>query len=290
MQTIFQTIKDLFSKYFHSHDQDVSLRDTLEELIENSDNEESIQPSERFLLGNILSLRDLTASDIKIPRADITAISIGATYDDVANIMLKSSHSRLPVYRKDLDDMVGFVLIKDLLSFASSPSKFSVKKIMRDPVYVAPSMKILDLLLQMRATRDHIVFVVDEFGGIDGLVTVEDVIEEIVGEIQDAHDTTQAPQLIEKKDGSLIADGRVTIAELEEKTGLTFQEEEGEDINTVAGLVSYISGRIPHRGELITHESGLEFEILDADIRRVRRVCIRGIKNVLSSVEKKSKE
>ncbi len=254
---------------------DSALRDTFEELIEEHETrEQPIDPDERMLLANILKFGGLAASDAMIPRADIVAVEIESSLEDVTTLMTTKAHSRVPVYRETLDDVVGMVHMKDVLGASAAKAAFSLRKMVRKVLFVAPSMQVLDLLLQMRETRTHMALVVDEYGGIDGLVTIEDLVEEIVGEIEDEHDVDARPQLEVKADGSIIADARVPVDEFEEEVGSVLTDEErGEDIDTLGGLVAHLTGRVPTRGELVVHQpSGIEFEVLDADPRRVKRL------------------
>jgi CBS domain containing-hemolysin-like protein len=260
---------------------DAALRDALEELIEEHEGEEdqpSIGADERNLLINVLKLRTFTASDIMVPRADIVAVPIDVSLPELVRMLGKEGHSRLPVYRETLDDVVGMIHIKDVLLCATGERPFNLPSMTRQVLFVAPSMRVLDLLLQMRLSRVHMALVVDEFGGIDGLITIEDVVEEIVGEIEDEHDVEEGPHLVARPDGTLIADGRTTIEEFEERVGPVLTDEEREaDVNTLAGLVFSLIGRVPSRGELVTHPSGVAFEVLDADPRTIRRLKIRNV-------------
>jgi magnesium and cobalt transporter len=258
-----------------------SLRDAIEEIIEESERESddaAISVHERVMLSNILNLRDLTADDVSVPRADIVAVDIDTGIEALIEIMIREGHSRLPVYRGTLDDVVGMVHIKDVLAHVHDP-EFDLKGLVRTVLFVAPSMPAMDVLLKMRLERIHMALVVDEFGGIDGLLTIEDVVEEIVGEIEDEHDVEEGPKLVERPDGSLVADARMTIEEFEERVGpvLTAEERE-EDLDTLGGLLAELAGRVPGRGELVQHASGITFEVLDADPRSVKRVRIRNAK------------
>ncbi len=259
---------------------DNSLRDTIEEIIEETEREEqadiAIGSHERVMLGNILKLRHLTAYDVMVPRADIAGVDISAPLDEVIAVTSGKGHSRVPVYRGNLDDVVGFVHIKDVLAAVKSERKFSLAGLTRGVLFVAPSMRVLDLLLQMRLSRVHLALVVDEFGGTDGLITIEDLVEEIVGEIEDEHDAEAGPRLVRWPDGSLVADARVDVDEFEEAFGQVLtQEEREEDIDTLGGLVATIAGRVPTRGELILHSSGVSFEVMEADPRRIKRLRVR---------------
>ena len=167
------------------------------------------------------------------------------------------------------------VHVKDMLPFLAKAKPFDLRSILRRVLFVAPSMRVLDLLLEMRRTRLHMALVVDEFGGVDGLVTIEDLVEEIVGEIEDEHDVDEGPKLVPASDGTLIADARTTIEEFEARVGPILNDEEREQIDTLGGLVFALAGRVPSRGELVFHPTGLEFEVLDADPRRVKRLRVR---------------
>jgi CBS domain containing-hemolysin-like protein len=257
-----------------------TLRETIEELIEESETEgdSPISEDESVLLRNILKLRNLTAYDVMVPRADIAAVPVDIEVRDLVHAMSTKGHSRLPVYRETLDDVVGMVHIKDVLTCLVGEQPFDLKSILRDVLFVAPSMRALDLLMQMRLSRIHMALVVDEFGGIDGLTTIEDVVEEIVGEIEDEHDVDPGPKMLARPDGSLIADARTTIDEFEERVGPVLLEEEREqDIDTLGGLLFALTGHVPTRGESITHPSGVVFEVLEADPRRVRRLRVRNL-------------
>ena len=257
-----------------------TLRETIEELIEETETEVDapISEDESALLRNILQLRNLTAYDVMVPRADIAAVPVDIELAELVRIMSTKSHSRLPVYRETLDDVIGMVHMKDVLTCLTGDRPFDLKSILREVLFVAPSMRALDLLLQMRLARIHMALVIDEFGGIDGLTTIEDVVEEIVGEIEDEHDVQQGPKMLARPDGSLIADARTTIEEFERRVGPVLSEEEREqDIDTLGGLVFTLTGHVPTRGESVTHPSGLVFEVVEADPRRVKRLRIRNL-------------
>lgn len=248
-----------------------SVRDALEELIEEREEAEvPIDEDERILLANILELRGRTIHDVMVPRANIASVSRDSSLSELIDLLTKESHSRLPVYGETLDDAAGMVHIKDVLAWRGRDGDFSLSKIQRKILFVSPSMQVLELLLEMRAERSHMALVVDEFGGVDGLVTIEDLVEEIVGEIEDEHDLDDNPKMISHPDGSFTADARVTIGTLEEMTGTEVTGGDTEDIDTLGGLVFSIAGRVPVRGELLHHSSGVEFEVLEADPRRIK--------------------
>ena len=256
-----------------------SIREEIEELIEErEEDDEPIDPHERILLANILKLHDLVASDVMVQRVDIVGIEVETPFDEALRIFVDQGHSRLPVYREGLDDVVGMVHVKDVLPYAVDRRPARLAKLVRKVLFVPPSMPVLDLLLQMRLSRVHMAMVVDEFGGIDGLVTIEDLIEEIVGEIEDEHDDADAPKLIERADGTAIADARTRIEEFEARAGMKLMPPgEEEEAETLGGLVFTLAGRVPKRGEVIQHPAGLSFEVLDADPRRVKRLRVRGL-------------
>ena len=248
-----------------------SVRNALEELIEEREEAEvPIDEDERILLANILELRGRTIHDVMVPRANIASVSRDSSLSELIDLLTKESHSRLPVYGETLDDAASMVHIKDVLAWRGRDGDFSLSKIQRKILFVSPSMQVLELLLEMRAERSHMALVVDEFGGVDGLVTIEDLVEEIVGEIEDEHDLDDNPKMISHPDGSFTADARVTIGTLEEMTGTEVTGGDTEDIDTLGGLVFSIAGRVPVRGELLHHSSGVEFEVLDADHRRIK--------------------
>ena len=256
-----------------------TVRDTLEELIEEREEAEApIDAEEKVLLANILELRGQTVFDVMVPRVDITAVDVQSSLAELISVMTKEAHSRVPIYRDNLDHVTGMVHIKDVLAWRGEDAAFSLPKILRKVLFVSPSMQVLELLLEMRAKRTHMAMVVDEYGGVDGLVTIEDLVEEIVGEIEDEHDQTEEPELVQRPDGSFDADARAVLEELQDVLKPIMGEEEWEDSQTLGGLVVDLAGRVPIRGELITHSSGIEFQILDADPRRLKRVRVRGAK------------
>jgi magnesium and cobalt transporter len=243
-----------------------------------------ITPQERLLIGNILQVHELNAGDVMVPRVDIVALDVDQPFSDVVRCMVEQGHSRVPVYRETLDDVIGFVHVKDVLAPVADRRPARLERLLRKVLYVAPSLPILDLLVQMRQARTHIAMVIDEFGGIDGLVTIEDLIEEIVGDIEDEHDIPETPTLIERPDGSIIADARLPIDALEEQHGIELRPAgEEETVDTLGGLVFTLAGRVPKRGEVIVHPDGIEFEVLDADPRRVKRLRVRGLPAAIGS-------
>jgi CBS domain containing-hemolysin-like protein len=286
---IIQWFKQKWRSIYRS-DTDNNLRETIEELIEDINDEDnpSIESDERKLLGNVLNLRELTAEDAMVPRVDIVAVPLTITGSELMTILTRSRHSRIPVYRNNLDDVIGMIEVKDVLAWAATKKPLNVKSLIRNVLFVSPTMRTLDLLFQMRETGTKMAMVVDEFGGVDGLVTFSNLIEEIIGDIQNAQDRSPGYQLIERADGSILADARVTLEEIAENYDVNLVVEGLEDeIDTLGGLVVALAGRVPTRGELITHPTGLEIEVIDADPRRVKRLYLRGIQKLVP-VEKES--
>jgi CBS domain containing-hemolysin-like protein len=256
-----------------------TLRETLEELIEENEEEGKrsgeFTEEERSLLLNALSFGELQVLDVMVPRADIKAIEVGADIGSVIAAMREAMHTRLPVYRNTLDEVIGMVHIKDMLPFWGDGAEFQLERIKRETLFVPHSMRVLDLLLQMRDTGVHMAIVVDEYGGTDGMVTIEDMVEEIVGEIQDEHDKILPPRITELPDGALEADARVEVEDLEKQLGLSLLDEERrEDVDTLSGLIFTLLDRLPARGEVVHHPAGIDFEVIEADPRRIKRLRI----------------
>ncbi len=259
---------------------DPTLREALEEYIEEPDehaNQDAIAAHEKALIANVLKLHDLTVVDVMVPRADIVAIDVDTSQKELLELLSEKQHSRIPVYKETLDEVLGSIHIKDILATLAKGEKIKIKKLVREIPVVSPSMHVLDLLLQMRESRKHMALVIDEFGGIDGLVTIGDVIESIVGEIDDEYDPDDTPELTDEEGGTVLADARVDIDEFEERYGQILSEEEREESDTLGGLVFALAGRVPARGEVLTHDNGMVFEVLDAGPRRVNKIRIRNI-------------
>jgi CBS domain containing-hemolysin-like protein len=230
----------------------------------------------------------LRVSDLMTPRADIVALEVSTALSDVVRRFIEVEHTRMPIYRETLDDPLGFVHIKDLFKLIAptqaeperaprSPWREPVlHKLKREVLYVPASMRTADLLLRMRAARIHLAMVIDEYGGVDGLVTLEDLIEAVVGEIDDEHDEQATATILSRPGGVYEADARAPLEELDALLGVSLTPQDAEeDIDTVAGLVAALAGRVPQRGEVIVHPDGFEFEVVDADPRRIRRVRVR---------------
>lgn len=255
-----------------------TVREAIAELIEEGGEPgEPMDAHERLLLTNILHLRDVTAADVMMPRADIVAAAIDTALPELVRRIVEEGVSRMPVYRETLDDAVGLVHIKDAVRHMVGGGEASLSRILRPILFVAPSMRVLDLLLEMRVKRTHMALVIDEYGGVDGLVTIEDLVEQIVGEIDDEHDIEEDPELVWRADTVLEADARVSIEDFEHVVGPLLTPEERDDVDTLGGLVFAIAGHIPARGELVPHSSGIEFQIVDADPRRIKRLRVRNL-------------
>jgi len=255
-----------------------SKREELTELLaESVDDKTSFDSHEGALLKNILGLRDLNASDVMIPRADIVSVSMAESFSEIIRQMSEANHSRLPVRRDTLDDIAGFIHIKDMFAHMRAGETPPVESLLRPALFVAPTIRLLDLLHEMRLRRRHLAFVVDEFGGVDGLITIEDLVEEIVGEIEDEHDETVLPRFDVNDDGTAVAEARLEIEALELLAGTLLEDDDRDEIDTLGGLVCALAGRVPGQSEVVRHPSGLQFEILDGDPRRVKLVKIRGL-------------
>lgn len=270
-------------------------RNELSQALAEADPSESLSPLERAMLRNVLTLRQVTVDDVKIPRADIVAAPANISLGDLLGVFRTAGHSRLPVYDETLDDPRGMIHIRDFLEHIAAradaeagraggePGAFGLidmsaplsSKLLRPVLFVPGSMPVIDLMVKMQASRTHMALVVDEYGGTDGLVSMEDLVEVIVGDIEDEHDESDGPAIKVERDGVFIADGRATLEEVTEAVGTDFGGEEAEDVDTLAGLIVTLAGRVPVRGEILPGPSGFEFEIVDADPRRVKRVRLR---------------
>ncbi len=277
----------LLGRFFPSFARPSSRRDELTELLQESlDDKTSFDSHEGTLLQNFLGLRDITAADVMIPRADIVSVALADGFDDIIQQMSDANHSRVPVYRNTLDDVVGIIHIKDLFAHLRNGHTPKVESLLRPALFISPTIWLLDLLHEMRLRRRHLALVVDEFGGVDGLITIEDLVEEIVGEIEDEHDTTAQLRFEQKGDGTAIADARLEVEALEAITGPLLDYDERDEIDTLGGLVCALAGRVPGRGEVVRHRGGLQFEILEGDPRRVTLLKLRGLPRVKTSSSK----
>ncbi|SDD81218.1 magnesium and cobalt transporter [Paracoccus isoporae] len=247
-----------------------------EELPEIAEEHRAPQPA----VPGMVNLRRMRVDDVAIPKVEIVAAPVNATLDELVEMFREHGFSRIPVFRGTLDSPLGLVHLKDLAlkhGFGSKPSgKFSLRPMLRPLLYVPPSMPIGVLLQQMQKDRIHMALVIDEYGGVDGLVTIEDLIEQVIGEIEDEHDEAEGGLWLSEKPGQWLVQARAPLDELEQETGLRLAPGEDEDdIDTLGGLIFMLTGRVPVRGEVIPHESGAEFEVVDADPRRIKRVRLR---------------
>jgi hemolysin (HlyC) family protein len=259
-------------------DSEPSLRDEIEEAIDEAEESEGSGPAgdlgaaERQMLRNLLHFGDETAGDICVTRGDIMAVPSDISFDELVRAFVDAGHSRLPVYSESLDEVVGMVHIKDVFLASVEPDRDrSLAALMREPLFVPESMGAIELLARMRAERIHLAIVVDEFGGTEGLVTIEDVVEEIVGDIEDEHDDAEAAMLTLLDDGVWEADARIELEELAEAVDRRLSSDEDE-VDTLGGLVFLLAGHIPANGECVTHPSGWKLEAVDSDPRRIIRV------------------
>lgn len=252
------------------------IEDYIEEMSSTPDATESTLNQELKLLTNILELRDLTAEDVMVHRADVVAIDISSSPEELLKLILEKQHNRIPVYRDTLDDIIGVINIKDVLDVLAKKQSLVLKNLVREAPVVSPALPVFDLLLMMRETRQQLVFVIDEYGGIDGLITIGDVVGSIIGEVQGEFTRDDVPEIETNKDGTFTADARITIQAFEEQFGQVLTDDERDMAETLGGFIFTIAGRVPARGEVISHgASGFIFEILDADARRVLRLRIR---------------
>jgi magnesium and cobalt transporter len=259
-----------------------AMRESLEEVIEESERKEpALSQQERVMLANLLGFGELKVSDVMVPRAQIMAVDEETPMAELVALFRDAKHSRLPVYHETLDDPTGLVHVKDVLALLEPdgtggyrPAPSSIARIKRPVLFAPPSMRALDLLLKMQATHTHLALVIDEYGGTDGLVSIEDIIEEIVGDIADEHDE-EAPALKRDEDG-FVADARLELEDFKNGTGIDLATPETDaDVDSLGGLVVWLLGRVPQRGEIIAHPAGYEFEVLEADPRKIKRLRIR---------------
>jgi magnesium and cobalt transporter len=276
-------LKRLIQKITGQDTETATIRESLEEVIEESDRESpALSAQERVMLGNLLTFGELKVQDVMVPRADIVAVDEGIALADLLKLYREAQHSRLPVYRETLDDPTGLIHVKDVLgllqpeadgAYCLSPHA-RINSLRRPILFVPPSMRALDLLLKMQATHTHLALVIDEYGGTDGLVSIEDIIEEIVGDIADEHDEDTATV---KPDGNaFIADARIDLDDFRIQTGHDLLENDGDarDIDSLGGLVVSLLGRVPQRGEIVAHPDGTEFQVMEADPRRVKKLRV----------------
>jgi CBS domain containing-hemolysin-like protein len=260
-----------------------SIRESVEAAIEQSERQNpDLARRERVMLANLLKFGELRVDDVKVPRADIVAVEESITICELITKFREAQHSRLPIYRETLDDPVGLVHIKDVVGLGElGPDgimrwpEVPVAQVKRDILVAPPSMPASDLLVKMQTTQIHLALVIDEYGGTDGLVSIEDLVEEIVGDIGDEHDVDESPHLTKLEDGGYEVDARLDLEDFTEQTGIALEPSDPEeDVDTLGGLVVSLIGRVPQRGEIVSY-GGFEFEVLEADPRRIKRLRLR---------------
>src|SRR6266545_7608594 len=278
-----------------------SIRADLRTALEKGAGEGSFSPKESAMLSNILSLRERRVADVMVPRADIIAVQKSIALGDLLKVFASQAHSRLVVYDDTLDDAIGMVHIRDLIALMTARAadaaaqageqqplptgldlkaidlsmSLSTAKLVRELLFAPPSMPVLDLLAKMQATRIHLALVVDEYGGTDGVVSMEDIVEQIVGDIEDEHDTDEMPAVVRQADGTFLADARAHLEDVGSIVGPEFDVGEvAQEVDTLGGYLVLQVGRVPVRGELVPGPAGFEIEVLDADPRRVKRLKI----------------
>jgi len=269
------------------HDHEPSLRESLEEAIDDHDDvgaaRDDLSSVERAMLKNMLHFGEREAGDIGVPRSDMVVFDVADGFPALVALFKEAGHSRVPVFRGDRDHIIGMAHIKDVYALiadtfddAVSSKRFAehpVEPLLRPVLFVPGSMRIVDLLARMRAGRTHMAMIVDEYGGTDGLVTIEDLVEEIVGDIEDEHDEDEAALLQAINDRLWEADARLPLEELEEELGQSFADDEiGTEVDTLGGMVFMLAGRVPAMGETVEHPSGWRFEVIDGDPRMVKRL------------------
>ena len=274
-----------FFKKINSNNLDKNLDQELEQFVAkriNADDSNGKTLShENELLKNLAGLRGITASDVMVPRVDIVSVAMSDNFNEIVKQLIKTNHSRVPVRNESLDDIVGILHIKDVLANLFLKEKQNIKSLLKKPIFVSPSISLLDLLYEMRIKRRHLALIVDEYGGIDGLVTIEDLVEELVGEIEDEHDLSSECRLEKMEDGSIVVEARIIIDLVEGFIQSIRKEDLNEEIETLGGFIVSIAGRVPVKGEVIKYSpSGLKFEILEADPRKVILVKLTGLNNM----------
>ena len=268
-------------KFFFKKKNKNKLQNKIENLLnERRKQKNPLKSNEEKIISNVFQLPKKLIDDIMIPRTDIISVDTNTDINKLVKIIGRTSHSRYPVFDKSRDNIIGMIHIKDVVSCWENKKIENIKKLVRKILFAPHSMNILDLLLKMRTSHIHMAIIVDEHGGLDGLVTIEDLVEEIVGEIKDEHEAQKENKKSEKElnedDGTIKISSRMLIKEFEKKYGNIFSDKEDiKDIDTMGGLAFHIFGRVPLKGEVIKHPNGCEFEILDADSRRIRTILVR---------------
>lgn len=288
---LFEKIISFFTRLPEEEKVFETIEEIMEERVERGD-KVLIDPDEIKLLKNLFKLKDLRAGQIRIPTIDITGISVDADFEELKRAMVGDKFTRLPVYDQTLDNIVGMIHVKDVLCALLAGEEVSVKNVMTGTILFVPSsVRALDLLREMQAKKAQMAIIIDEYGGTDGLITLEDLLEEIVGEIEDEHDALDEAPLLHKVGNSVIqADARILIKELEKMIGpFLTRKEKGEELDTIGGLVFHLAGRLPRVGEKIQHSSGVVFQVVDVDARHIKRVKITKFKRKVEKETRKKK-
>ena len=257
---------------------DNELKQFVSKRINSNNNINQTLNHENELLKNLAGLRGITASDVMVPRIDIISVSMSDDFDEIVKQLTIANHSRVPVIGDSLDNIVGILHIKDVLAKLYTKEIPDIKTLLKEPIFIAPSISLLDLLHEMRIKKRHMALVIDEYGGIDGLVTIEDLVEEIVGEIEDEHDESTEIRFEKINKDCFIVEAKIPLELLKNKLSLNFLKLVNEELETLGGYINSLTGRVPVIGEIIRDsQTGLEFEVLDADPRKVLLLKIRGL-------------
>jgi CBS domain containing-hemolysin-like protein len=283
---MFERLRSIFVR------EETSVRGDIEEALQDESLASDLSPQERSMLRNVLNLHELSVSDVMVTRGEIVAVSLEDSLAIVADVFRTAGHSRIPVYADTLDDPRGMIHIRDFFNYVSgggdtqegrsqaddSSRTVAEANIIRPVLFVPPSMPALELLVKMQAARTHMALVIDEYGGTDGLASIEDIVELIVGDIEDEHDPIEGPLCSKTEDGAWVVDARAELDEVEAASGIRFAESlDAGSVETVGGLVTMIAGRVPAKGERVSFSGSAEFEVLDADPRKVKKVLLRPI-------------
>ena len=268
-------------KMVQSYNSDDDLEQFVSRRINSKFEVNKTQKHENELLKNLAGLRGISASDVMVPRVDIVTVSMSDNFNDIVNQLTKANHSRVPVTGETKDDIIGIIHIKDVLANINSKKKNHIRDILKEPIFIAPSISLLDLLQEMRVRKRHMALVVDEYGGIDGLVTIEDLVEELVGEIEDEHDETSEIKIEKLNFNTVIVEARATLDFLQERLSLDLSEFNNDEFETLGGYIISLSGRVPIKGEVIRDiKNKIEFEIINSDKRKIIKVKIKGLKKI----------
>lgn len=274
--------ENIFTRWFYRHKNQETVRETIEDLIEEAveNGDKDFSEHEQLLLNNVLELKDRKCSCAMIPRAEIVAFPKDGNIFDLADLMISEGHSRIPIYGESLDDIVGIVHVIDLVkAVLQNQRELKASDVLSNKIkFVSQEKQVLDLLKEMQQEKIHMAVVVDEYGGIDGLVTIEDLLEEIVGDIEDEYDHEEEPVICNQQNGNILADGKAELQEIKENCGVDLyqglSEEDADEIETLNGLIFHFIQRVPEKGEVINGFNGIKFRILEADPCQIKKVII----------------